>query len=239
MVHRQTLSGSSPRLVLASASPRRRELLRALGADFTIMTTDAEESHDPVPPTVLAQLPPLPVPTVGHPTLLAWRKAHAIATQAPTALVLGADTIVVLEDRILNKPADDHEAHAMLRDLAGRAHTVYTGLCLIDPRHIDPVLHVVAAEVVFNPQSDAAIAAYVASGEPHDKAGAYGIQGMGGQLVREVRGSYTAVVGLPLPATHQLLVTAGVAGLTDPATTYHHWLLSQGKDLPAWPQVSP
>ncbi|MFV9507155.1 MAG: Maf family protein [Oscillochloridaceae bacterium umkhey_bin13] len=227
------------RLVLASASPRRRELLAALGATFTVITTDAEESQDPVPAAIVDRLLPIPVPTLQHPTLLAWRKANAVALHTPDAIVLGADTVVALEGQILNKPADDAEAHLMLRTLAGRTHTVYTGLCLIRPDQPAPILDLVAADVVFTPQSDEAIAAYVATGEPRDKAGAYGIQGMGGRLVHEVRGSYTAVVGLPLPATYQLLSAAGISGLQDPAATFQHWLRSQGKEPPPWPTTSP
>lgn len=232
-----------PRLVLASASPRRHELLAALGAAFRVIATDAEEADLVEPPAVSAGLPGLAVPPRHHPTLLAWRKAHAAAAQAPDAVVLGADTIVVLDGEVLNKPADGAHARAMLRSLAGRTHCVHTGLCVIVPagegeRPGRTLLDVATAEVTFRAVDDAEIAAYVATGEPLDKAGAYGVQGLGGTLVRGVRGSYTAVVGFPLVLAHSLLTAAGVVGLADPKATYHRWLHSQGKEpLPCPPTL--
>ncbi len=164
-----------------------------------------------------------------------------MAGQAPEAVVIGADTVVALGGDVLNKPADGGEARAMLRRLSGRAHTVYTGLCVLGPRGAPAQarLELVAAEVVFRALDEAEIAAYVATGEPLDKAGAYGVQGLGGRLVREVRGSYTAVVGLPLAAAHRLLAAAGISGLADPTTTYRRWLQSQGKDPLPWPPTLP
>lgn len=232
-----------PRLVLASASPRRHELLAALGATFGVIATDAEESDLAEPPTVRAGLPGLEVPRRHHPTLLAWRKAHTVAAQAPDAVVLGADTIVVLDGDVLNKPVDEAHARAMLRSLAGRTHRVHTGLCVIVPAGGGEaagrtLLEIATAEVTFRPVDDAEIAAYVATGEPLDKAGAYGVQGLGGTLVRAVRGSYTAVVGFPLVLAHSLLTAAGVVGLADPTATYRRWLQSQGKEpLPCPPTL--
>jgi septum formation protein len=237
----QTPSTDRPRgelspVVLASASPRRRELLAALGASFEAIATDAEEGDEPAPATILARLPALPIPAANHPTLLAWRKAAAAAALAPGRVVLGADTTVALGGEVLNKPRDAADAHAMLRRLAGRRHTVYTGLCLLAPAHT--MLEIVATEVEFFALDDATIAAYVATGEPLDKAGAYGVQGRGGELVREVRGSYTNVVGLPLVAAHHMLSSAAVGGLSDPAITYERWLRSQGKEpLPCPPTL--
>jgi septum formation protein len=222
--------------VLASASPRRRELLAALGASFTAVATDAEEQPTAAPAPVAAALPPLPIPAGDHPTLLAWRKAHAAHGHATRAVVLGADTVVAVDAAVLNKPVDAAHAREMLARLSGRAHTVYTGLCVLLGEQF--WVDVVAAEVEFHPLSAATIEAYIATGEPFDKAGAYGIQGHGGALVRAVRGSYTAVVGLPLPATHRLLTAAGVAGLHDPTETYQRWLASQGKEpLPCPPSL--
>ncbi|NTU84841.1 MAG: septum formation protein Maf, partial [Chloroflexales bacterium] len=221
-----------PRLVLASASPRRHELLTALGAIFTVIATDAEEADVAAPPEIASALPLVAVPPHHHPTLLAWRKAMAAAAQAPDAVVLGADTVVVLDDRVLNKPVDAAHARAMLHSLAGRTHSVYTGLCVVAPAPErggsgQTLLDVVATEVVFHALDGADIAAYVATGEPLDKAGAYGVQGLGGRLVRAVRGSFTAVVGFPLVAAHHLLTTAGITGLSDPSTAYQRWLCSQ------------
>lgn len=274
-------------LILASASPRRRELLSRLGADYRAIATDAEERDDPAPGAVVAALPAVAVPLANHPTLLAWRKAHAVSRlvasgdlpgpgasgageQAeslaahPTApaVILGADTIVVLDGEVLNKPRDVAHARAMLGQLSGRTHTVYTGICVIggagergsegagergsggadSSLTLHPAsvtLTVVASEVEVAPLSAAEIGAYVATGEPMDKAGAYGIQGLGGRLVRTVYGSYTNVVGLPLRQVYALLTAAGVAGLRDPDEAYHGWLKSQGKEPLPCPPTHP
>ncbi|MEI7643082.1 MAG: Maf family protein [Chloroflexales bacterium] len=247
------------RLVLASASPRRRELLGLLGACYEMIASDAEERDDPVPAAVLAALPPFNLPHTTHPSLLAWRKASHAAALAPDAVILGADTIVVLGGEVLNKPRDPAHARQMLANLSGRTHTVYTGMCVIAPMRDDSVsransevsrwslvvgpwsvaLDLVASEVEVAPLNDQIIADYVATGEPLDKAGAYGIQGLGGQLVRSVRGSYTAVVGLPLAQAHRMLSAAGVVGLHSPEPTYRRWLEQQGKDPLPWPPTLP
>lgn len=225
-------------LILASASPRRRALLELLGADFAIMPTEAEEAQDPVPAAISRALPACPLPLPDHPTLRAWRKAHAIWQHHPGTVVLGADTVVVLGDSVLNKPDDAAHARAMLARLAGRTHTVYTGLCVYGPQQHVPLFDLIASEVTLAPLEEATIAAYVATGEPLDKAGAYGIQGMGGHLVQQVVGSYTAVVGLPLPATHHLLSAAGIARLHDPKDAYTTWLRNQRKEpLPCPPTL--
>lgn len=226
---------SSPQLVLASASPRRRELLAWLGAAYTPMANDAEERDDPVPAEIRAALPPFPLASQQHPCLLAWRKANHAAALVTDSLILGADTIVVVDDLVLNKPRDAAHARAMLGQLSGRTHTVYTGLCLLAPG-APASFELVASQVAIAPLTAEQIAAYVATGEPLDKAGAYGIQGLGGQLVSAVSGSYTAVVGLPLVAVHRLLHRAGFNGLRDPELAYHAWLASQEKEpLPCPP----
>ena len=231
------------RLVLASASPRRRELLGLLGAHYETIASDAEDRDDPVPEAVLAALPPLDLPRETHPSLLAWRKASHAAALAPGATILGADTIVVLGTEVLNKPRDPAHARQMLAGLSGRTHTVYTGMCVIAPANGDHLpsvsLDLVASEVEVAPLSDQTIADYVATGEPLDKAGAYGIQGLGGSLVRSVRGSHTAVVGLPLVQAHRMLSAAGVVGLDNPEHTYRRWLEQQGKEPLPWPQTLP
>ncbi|MCU0494011.1 MAG: Maf family protein [Chloroflexaceae bacterium] len=235
---------TAPSLVLASGSPRRRELLAFLGAAFTIAATDAEEQDDAVSPQVLEHLPQLNLPTFDHPTLRAWRKASAIHPGSPHSVVLGADTIVVLDNEVLNKPTDAEHARHMLARLSGRTHTVYTGLCVLANHAPDmggdapsfqfqnqrTWFELVASAVTIAPLTAAEIDAYVATGEPLDKAGSYGIQGLGGRLVRAVQGSYTAVVGLPLPATWRLLGAAGITSLTDPVVAYRNWLTSQGKE---------
>lgn len=237
-------SSATRRLVLASASPRRQELLAALGASFEVIATSAEEETSAVPPELLAALPMAAVPLLQHPTLLAWRKARAAAAAAPDAVVLGADTVVVLDGEVLNKPVDATHARAMLTKLAGRTHSVLTGICVLEPARGSAAkgrhqLKLVEAEVEFTPVSAQAIADYVATGEPLDKAGAYGVQGMGGRLVRAVRGSYTAVVGLPLIMTHDLLRQAGITGMADPSVTYQRWLHSKGKEPLPWPPTLP
>jgi len=248
------LSHSSPALVLASASPRRRELLGVLGARFAIVAGRFNSFIVSSLIEVVAALPSCPVPLATHPTLLAWRKADAACAEAPTSVIIGADTIVVLDGDVLGKPRDPDHARAMLRRLSGRMHTVYTGLAVIQPERRDrrfetrasapdplsPIsnlsLDLVASDVVFAELSDAQIDAYVATGEPMDKAGAYGIQGQGGQLVRAVRGSYTCVVGLPIETAHRQLASAGVIGLNNPAEAYVRWLEAQGKEpLPCPP----
>lgn len=125
----------------------------------------------------------------------------------------------------------------MLRRLAGRTHTVYTGVTMIDSRApCRTLLAVEQSDVAIAQLSDGVIREYVATGEPLDKAGAYGIQGLGGRLVQSVRGSYTNVVGLPLTVMHRLLTEVGVAQLTDPLDAYHRWLVAQGKEpLPCPP----
>jgi septum formation protein len=254
-------------LTLASASPRRRELLACLGARFHTNATDGEEHDYPPPQAIIATLPTCPVLLATHPTLLAWRKVIAACADAPDSVIIGADTIVVLDGDVLGKPGDSDHACAMLRRLSGRMHTVYTGLAVIRPapgdnRQADkqtsrlaaapsrPVaqspslrssvadlqLDLAASDVFVADLTDAEIADYVATGEPMDKAGAYGIQGLGGRLVRSVVGSYTCVVGLPLVSTYRLLVAAGYTELIDPPDAYLRWLKAQGKEpLPCPP----
>lgn len=249
------MNAAPPTLILASASPRRRELLGFLGVPFSAISTDGEEHDTPPPHAVVAGLPPAPLSLAGHPTLLAWRKAHAACAEVQQGVIIGADTIVVLDRDVLGKPHHADHARALLRRLSGRRHTVYTGLAVlkkdfgdsrldiqngVDANLQTPISHLylelVASEVTIAELSDAEIAAYVETGEPLDKAGAYGIQGLGGRLVREVVGSYTCVVGLPLVETHRLLIAGGVTGLLEPAEAYRRWLGAQGKEpLPCPP----
>ncbi len=230
-------------LVLASASPRRRELLSYFGLPFQSVATDAEEQEH-APEDIVALLPTasLPLRIHDHPTLRAWRKAHAVYEQMVAGVIIAADTIVVLDEDVLNKPEDAAHARMMLRRLSGREHIVYTGLAVLDgrPGHTDTLLlDLVASRVHVAELSDDQIAAYVATGEPLDKAGAYGIQGLGGRLVRMVIGSYTNVVGLPVIDLHQLLTKIGIVGLADPHTVYQRWLSDQGKEALPCPPTLP
>jgi len=215
----------APSLVLASASPRRRELLRYLTPDFVAVATRGEEEDRPLPPALARTLPPFDLDPETHPAMLAWRKAAAASEGMADGVVLGADTIVVVDGDVLGKPSDDAEARLMLRRLAGRTHRVYTGLaglCVDRPAELRWALE--WADVRMSELSDGEIAGYVATGEPMDKAGAYGIQGLGGRLVQDVWGSYTCVVGLPLRATHALLLSLGISALVDPDQAVARWL---------------
>lgn len=195
----ETTRGAPAALLLASRSPRRAELLRTLGVAFRVIDVEVDET------TRVGEAP------VDYVRRLARDKARAGQAVAGGASlpVLAADTTVVLDGAILGKPLDDADARAMLARLAGRTHEVLTGVAVIDARGwLDDA--VVATRVSFRALSPAEIAAYVASGEPADKAGAYGIQGLGGALVERIDGSYSNVVGLPLVETLALLDAAGV-----------------------------
>lgn len=220
-----------PALVLASQSPRRRELLYYLGLEYESVATNGEEEDSDVPEGVRAALPQFAL--AQHPTLLAWRKINAAAELGHRGVLLGADTVVVVDTEILNKPRDAADAQRMLRLLAGRTHTVYTGIALLNTDHPDSLaFDLVGSEVRMCALEDAEIAAYVASGEPFDKAGAYGIQGLGGRLVEQVNGSYTNVVGLPLEHVYRALQMQGLRPGILPADAFRQWLADQGKDIP-------
>ncbi|HDS1149307.1 TPA: septum formation inhibitor Maf [Pluralibacter gergoviae] len=179
-------------LYLASGSPRRQELLTQLGVPFERIVPGIEEQRRPQEPASQ------------YVSRLARDKAQAGVAMAERDLpVLGADTIVVLNGQVLEKPRDEAEAAAMLRQLSGQTHQVMTAVALADRAQILDCL--VMTDVTFRVLSDEDIAGYVACGEPMDKAGAYGIQGLGGCFVRKINGSYHAVVGLPLVETWELL----------------------------------
>ncbi|HMM74445.1 MAG TPA: Maf family protein [Gammaproteobacteria bacterium] len=189
----------SAMLLLASRSPRRAELLRTLGVAFAVIDVEVDES------------PWSRESSAAYVRRLARMKAEAgRETAAVRSLpVLAADTTVVLDGAILGKPRDANDARAMLRRLGGRAHEVLTGVALIDRSGAIEDL-VVVTRVAFRALEARSIDAYVASGEPADKAGAYAIQGLGGALVERIDGSYSNVVGLPLAETLALLDAAGV-----------------------------
>ncbi len=228
------------RLLLASGSPRRRELLGYLGVAFDASANDAEEQETPPPQAVRAALPSLgaELPLRDHPTLRAWRKADAARHADRDAVVLGADTIVVLGGVAINKPRDAADARRMLRSLSGREHLVITGVALLGPRG---AVYLAADEsrVTIAELIDAQIDAYVASGEPMDKAGAYGIQGLGGRLVTAVSGSYTNVVGLPLTLVAALLAENAIAMTAAPEDAYRRWLADQQKEPLPCPPTQP
>ena len=184
-----------PRLVLASASPRRRELLAGLGLTPLVRPVDVDET-------------PLP----GEPArdcVLRLARAKAAAVVGPGELVLAADTLVVLDGEILGKPAGDEEARAMLGRLAGRDHLVMTGVAVRDGDGGREAAALETTRVSIAPLDGRRIGAYVATGEPMDKAGAYAIQGLGAVFVDRIDGNYTNVVGLPLPLTLRLFAELG------------------------------
>jgi len=175
-----------PPLILASASPRRAELLRQLGLEFRIAPSDAAEIlDDQLSPRELCQLN-------------AHRKARVIAKKIPDALVLGADTLVFLDDEIMGKPTDLAEAQRMLARLQGRTHQVVTGVSLIHLRAYRERIFAVSTDVTFRPLTAGQINDYLSKMNPLDKAGAYAIQEHGGTIVPEISGSFSNVVGLPM-----------------------------------------
>lgn len=186
------------RFILASASPRRKQLLEQAGYAFEIVVSDADES--------------LPAGITPEKAVRrnAARKAQAVAETNPGAVVLGCDTVVAIDGEILGKPQDEAEAKAMLRRLSGNTHTVYSGVCITDGE--TETVFAVATDVTFYALSDRTIDAYAATKEPMDKAGAYGIQGLGCVLVKEISGDYSNVVGLPLSESARALAAFGVYG---------------------------
>ncbi|MVB11013.1 Septum formation protein Maf [Caprobacter fermentans] len=178
-------------LLLASSSPRRSELLKMAGYEFTAAPANVSE-------TFLHGTPPMQIVEQ-----LATRKAQAVAKQHPEAVVLAADTLVVLKGRILGKPKDADAAKAMLKLLSGNVHQVYTGYTVISGKKL--ICGHECTSVEFYALSQQEIDAYVDSGEPLDKAGAYGIQGRGALFVKRINGDYYNIVGLPISKIHRIL----------------------------------
>lgn len=182
------------KIILASASPRRLMLLRQVGVEPELFPVQVKERHD------LEGLSPETL-VIYNATLKA--KTAAEACPSP-GLILGADTVVVRGGELFGKPRDAAEAVAMLFSLSGSTHSVFTGQCLIDSESGATVAAARETQVTFDPISEEAILAYVASGEPLDKAGAYGMQGLGGLFVASICGDYSTVVGLSLPLLYQM-----------------------------------
>jgi septum formation protein len=183
-------------LVLASASPRRQELLRNAGILFTVQPADIDESLVP------GELPR------AYAERLAKEKALTVARIRPTDAVLGADTIVVVDEIILGKPRDSDDAARMLRMLSGRGHEVITAVCLVEPASSGEARVTTASEmtrVTFAKISEEEVLTYVASGEPMDKAGAYAIQGAASRWIPSIEGDYSNVVGLPVALVYGML----------------------------------
>jgi septum formation protein len=185
-------------LILASASPRRKQLLAELGLTFDVVVAAVTEHEDPTTD---------PRTMVAHNAAL---KADWVAQGHPEALVLGADTTVFIDDRVLNKPADLIEARAMLRQLSGRTHTVFTGVSLRRTSDQLKIDEGVSSEVTFKPFDDAVIDAYFKVVNPLDKAGSYGIQEGRDLIIAGWRGSFTNIMGLPIETTKQILQRCGL-----------------------------
>ena len=186
-----------PPIILASASPRRADLLKLLERDFEILPATVDEvAHDHLTPLEVCQLN-------------AHRKARAVAKKVPDALVLGADTLVFRDSEILGKPRNLAEAERMLSRVQGRTHQVVTGVCLMHLRaHVERIF-AVSTDVLFHPLTRRQIRDYLAKIQPLDKAGAYAIQDYGELIVSEISGSYSNVVGLPVEKLRAELETWG------------------------------
>ena len=185
-----------PRVVLASSSPRRRELLTLVGITHEVRPADIDESY------IAGETP------AGHAERLAREKARVVAAAMPAAVTIGADTIVVIDGAVLGKPRDRSHAAEMLRRLSGRSHRVMTAVAAAWQG--DLLSSVEDVGVTFRPLEDREIDAYIATGEPMDKAGAYGIQGYGATIVERVDGDYFAVMGLAINRLVRLLERLGL-----------------------------
>jgi len=183
------------RLVLASASPRRAALLREAGWAFEVAPVDLDET---LRPGETAE---------AYVDRLAQAKAAAAASKDPDAVVLGADTTVVVQGQVLGKPRDSADAARMLRLLSGRTHDVLTGICL--RKDLRSLVHVESSRVRIAALSDAEIEWYIGTGEPFDKAGGYAVQGLASRFIEAIEGSYSNVVGLPVASFNSLLKQLG------------------------------
>jgi septum formation protein len=186
------------RIILASSSPRRKELLAGLGLKFSVIPSDVSEELEKTysPEEMVKEL--------------AHRKAEAVARQVDQGLIIGSDTIVVLDGEVLGKPRDKAEAFSMLTRLQGREHEVFSGVSIVDARTYEYETGFQSTKVHMRSLSDREITLYIATEEPMDKAGSYAIQGIGATLVERINGDYFTVVGLPLALTAQYLRNFGV-----------------------------
>ncbi len=186
------------KIILASASPRRKELLEKIGLKFEVEAADIKEDlNSGLPPNELVKE-------------LSLQKAKAVAKKHPDAIIIGADTIGVLEGEIIGKPHTPAEAKKMLRLLNGKSHFVITGFTIIDTKTGKTVSKSVETKVYFRKLTEAEIDAYVKTGEPLDKAGGYAIQGLGALVVEKIEGDYYNVIGLPLSLLMESLKEFGV-----------------------------
>jgi septum formation protein len=181
------------KIILASGSPRRKELLHYITDEFTVVPSSLEETAYGTPEQQTVKL--------------AKDKAQDVASHYPDAVVIGADTLVAIDGNVLGKPKDKKEAAAMLRMLSGNTHTVYTGVAIVNGKEV--ITECVATEVEFGDMTDEEIADYIETGEPMDKAGAYGIQGYCGKFIKRIGGCYFNVMGLPQNTVYNMLKRTG------------------------------
>ncbi|SDN59079.1 Maf family protein [Alkalicoccus daliensis] len=183
-------------VVLASQSPRRKELLTQAGIEFTVQPSVKEEIYDPAetPDNIVASL--------------ALQKAEEVFAQHPEAVVIGSDTMVAIDGKMLGKPKDEEEAARMLKQLSGRTHQVHTGAAILSKE--DRTVFTETVQVTFYPLTESEINTYIQSKEPADKAGAYGIQGLGAVLVERIEGDYFSIVGLPVAKVVRALKKHGI-----------------------------
>ena len=186
---------SEYQLILASASPRRRELMSLTGLAFTVDAPEVDESCSLPPREAVAEL--------------SRRKACAAAAMHPGCTILAADTLVSVDEQALGKPRDEEDAFRMLRLLSGRWHQVYTGVTVITPAG-EILTRADVTDVHFETMTDEDVRRYIATKEPMDKAGAYAVQGIAGLWIDELRGSHTNVIGLPMTTVRHLLAQAGL-----------------------------
>lgn len=192
------LEGKQRKIILASSSPRRREILALTGLKFRVDPGDYEEKMDhPMEPHKLARF-------------LSREKAEAVAGRHKKALIIAADTFLVFEGELLGKPRDERDARRMLGRLNGRSHSVITGFTILDSANNKSFSDSVETRVFFRRLTASEISSYVRSGEPLDKAGSYGIQGLGALLVERIEGDYFNVMGLPIGALVQGLKQFGI-----------------------------
>ncbi|MBK5260610.1 MAG: septum formation inhibitor Maf [Thermoanaerobaculia bacterium] len=196
------------KVILASSSPRRRELLASIGVEFDVIPSNVPEEHQPgeAPEEYVARL--------------SRDKAQAIATRHRERWVIAADTTVLYGDQLLEKPKDDADAARMLATIAGKTHIVYTGITLQNEERGYGETRVAESEVRMLPLSTSDIEWYVATGEPLDKAGAYAVQGIGSMFIDSIHGSFTNVVGLPLALLFQMMRKAGIDPLARERSSY-------------------
>lgn len=186
------------KIILASGSPRRKQILEQVGLNFTVEVSDYEEKSIPgVSPSEFVET-------------LSLEKANVVAKNHNDAIIIGADTIVVLDNQILGKPKTKQDAREILKKLSGNTHSVFTGFTIIDTVNKRTITNHVETKIRFKNLSEEEILAYIETGEPMDKAGAYGVQDKGALFVEHIEGDYSSVMGLPIVKIFEILKELGI-----------------------------